>query len=316
MKRSTAGLLVGIAALPVATALWVVLSGNATSIEDLIAPATRLRTYHRLWVNSETGEEEVFKPLRRYSNFEQDHEAIHLFRIPVPKDPEHPLYLILRKQRYGSYTADPPWKSRATAFDGSSWKSWLFPPRHPVSVPPLRDADPLPLDADYILSLHSEDGSLLDDGPPRPFHGNNVTEKGEVIHDINRDGWVERVGAYHFGVSDPKGSGEILEITRIDRQTTTIFNLLFNAGDDEPAKEWGYACRDLDGDGTLEIEIGKRDGGTLSPEVVFRWNAASGSYESASGTAGQHFRVLPTNDLWKTLETLAREGKLSYPLDR
>lgn len=316
MKRSTACLLTSIAALPVTAVLWVVLSGSSRSIEDLIDPATRLRTYHRLWARSEAGQEEVFQPLLRYSNFEQDHEAIHLLRIPVPNDREHPLYLTLRKQRYGSYPVDPPWRSKATVFDGSAWKSWMFPPRYPVSAPPLRDPDSRPLDTDYILSLHSDDGTLLDDGPPRPFHGNNVTEAGEVIHDINGDGWVERVGAYHFGVSDPRGSGEILEVTRIDRQTTTIFNLLINAGDDIPGKEWRYACRDLDGDGVLEIETGRWEGGALVPEVVFHWNAASGSYESASGTVGPHFRVLPTNDLWKTLETLAREGKLSYPLDR
>lgn len=316
MKRSTVLLVAGLVALPAAAVLVLSVIEPAASIDDLIDPATRLRTYHRLWVRSEAGEEEVFKPLRRFANFEQDHQAIHLVRIPVPNDPDHPFYLTLRKPRFGSYTADPPWKSRATLFDASSWKSWLFPPRHPVAAPPRRDPDPRPLEDGFILSLHAPDGSLLDDGPPRAFHGNNVTETGEVIFDINGDGWVERVSSYHVGVSDPEGSGEILEVTRIHRETETIFHLLFNAGDRDPANDWSYACRDLDGDGLLEIEIGRREGSTLAPSVVFRWDAAAGTFASPDGIAGPHFRVLPAKDLWETLGKLSREGKLTYPLDR
>ena len=86
----------------------------------------------------------------------------------------------------------------------------------------------------------------------------------------------------HVGLKDPNAAAELLTITRIHRETEEIFHALINVGRDESTERGGFACRDVDGDGTLEVEIGPKNGTGISSEVTFFWNATSGEYESPS----------------------------------
>lgn len=319
MKRSTLWMS-GLGAVAAMYAGFVVIGhvfGRSVTIEELIDPETRLHAYHRLWMGTgDAHRHDFYKPLHSFSIFHQEHRAIRLQKIPVPGDPDHPLYLTLRDANSGTSHIKPPWSSWETGRQWSSWKEWFFPPHHVVAAPPLEDPGPEPMQHRYVISLHSHDGRLLDEEKPRPFRGANDTEAGEVIFDINGDGWVERVHSMNVGFSKSDAAAELLYITRIDRGTVEFFHAVINVGRDRSAERWGFDCRDIDGDGFHEIEIGPKSGSGIDPEVVFQWNPASGTFESPSGSSGPHFRVLPRVKPMETLTRLAEEGKLTYPLDR
>ncbi len=319
MKRSTVWIpgLGAVAATYVGFVVIGHLVNRQVTTEDLVDPETRLRAYHRLWMQTEEAHRhDFYKPLHSFSTFHRQHRSIRLQKIPVPGDPDHPLYLTLRDSNMGTGHLKTPWSSWERGREWSSWTAWFFPPPHLVAAPPLEEPGPEPVKRRYVISLLTHEGRLLDEENPRPFVGANLTEAGDVIHDINRDGWVERVHSNNVGFKDVKDSAELLKITRIDRETEEIFNVVINVGRDASLIRWGFACRDVDGDGTLEIEIGPTNGAGISPEVTFFWSPASGTYESPSGKAGSHFLVVPPESLWETLEKLASANKLSYPLDR
>lgn len=287
------------------------------SLDDLIDPETRLLSYHRLWSQTEEARHyDFYKPLLSYSTFRRAHRSIRFVKVPVPGEPDHPVYLTLRDNDFGISHLKPPWSSWENVREWSKWKNWLFPSPHRVVAPPLEDPGPDPVKQRYVLSLHSHEGTLLDEEEPRPFGGANVTEVNEVIDDINRDGWVERVHSDRLGFKDVNDSAELLKVTRIHREPEIIFTVVINAGREPSSSQWGYACRDVDGNGTLEIEIGPKNGADISPEVTFFWNEASATFESPSGKTGPHFLVVPTENYWEILEKRAAEKRLSYPLDR
>jgi len=320
VKRTILAITCGGLALYVAVVVFQLVKDRAEPIEGLIDPITRLRTYHGLWVETESAQKNSFyKPLHRYSNFVFKHRSIHLLRIPVPDDPDRPLYLTLRDVHFGVFAhRDPPWSSWATSVDPSSWKSWFSRRENHVAAPPLGEPNSESIDGSYVISLHSHDGKLLDEEKPRPFGGNNMTGVGEIVFDINRDGWVERVATKNLGFKDPGAAAELLTITRINRETEEIFHAVINVGRDEfpPEGQWGFVCVDGDRDGTLEVGIGPKNGSNVTPEVFFSWNSVSGEFESPGGRVGPHFLVLTGEKHWETLNERYEQDRLSYPLDR
>ena len=159
-----------------------------------------------------------------------------------------------------------------------------------------------------MISQIGSNGNLLDDTKPRPFEGNNVTEDGDVILDINNDGWVERVTAMNYGSSDLKGSLRACNVTRIGIPTEEIFEVAFSVNNnDHGGHDWIHRCIDTNGDGLLEIEFGK-DKIPFTPEVTFYWNDKINTFQSPLGDSGDHFQVIKN---WQQIEWLIEAGSFT-----
>ncbi|KFN43696.1 hypothetical protein N789_10490 [Arenimonas oryziterrae DSM 21050 = YC6267] len=59
--------------------------------------------------------------------------------------------------------------------------------------------------------------------------------------------------------------------------------------------EWSWRARDLDGDGTPEIQIGPLVNSVLIPKAVFRYSSESHNYEGPTGSLDGDFYVLPAS---------------------
>lgn len=294
------------------------------SIEALIDPETRLKAYHAMWARTKSSNKhDFYKPLLRYKTFESKTNEIRLVKMPQKDAPDSPLYLILLdRQSYVGYPT-PPWSSWGDAKDFSNWKAWFAKSSHSVMSPPLEQTNSDPIKSKFVVSLYASDGTLLDGTEPRPFTGNNVTEIGEIIYDINRDGWVERVASHNIGFSDSKIGGTVVTVRRINPETELLFSAMINVKNREsdPAitDTWSYQCVDTNNDGRLELQIGPETGSGINAAVTFFWNSKSQTFESPSGTIGPHFVVTTGKgnwrETWKVLDEIKKSGKLRYPFD-
>ncbi len=324
MKRSSL-LKFGVLVSPLlGLAIYAFIRIREPTVEALIDPDTRLRTFHMMWAQQESSNKhDFYKPILKFSNFKSRQNEMVLLEISQGNASDKPLYLLLRDQQsiIGGYPT-PPWSSWKRAADFSNWKEWFSQPSHSVIVPPLAKPTSDPITSKYIISLHASDGTLMDEFEPRPFAGNNLTSNGEVIYDINQDGWVERVTDHSIGFLDSDVGGKLLSVTRINNETEMIFRVLIGVDnpDSDPKylEEWGYRVEDTDGDGILEIQIGEVTAGTVAiePRVTFFWDDKAGAFLTKSPEVGPHYRVLDPKGDWKELQQLLDAGKLAYPLDQ
>lgn len=312
--------------IPIIVYLFFVVSLKPDlSIEALIDPKTRLRTYHVMWSRTESANKyDFYTPLLRFKNFEGITDEVRLMEIPQKDAPNSPLYLILHNQQFSSSFPQPPWSSWKIAKDTSNWNAWFTKSPHPIAAPLVEKPTSQPFTSRYIVSLHSADGALLDETEPWPFGGPSLTQIGETIYDINQDGWVERVTSSNLGFSDRKSGGTLMTIEKINAETKLLFSTLINVtslqSDPSITDTWSYQCIDTNSDGNLELQIGPENGPEIEAKVTFFWNSKTETFESPSGTVGPHFLVIPVKDdwgeLWKVLEDWNKAGKLRYPLDQ
>ena len=172
MKKSTAGKF-AILLLPLIILGSVFFfTQNPPSIEQLIDPQTRVRAYHQLWMKTESAQEfALFKPLHSFSNFRQSQYEMKIWKIPVKGDFLKPYYLVLRDEDMFSTPKKPPWSSWKSGIGIANWINWFSKTKHIIGTPPLEEASADPITKEYVISLFSHDGKLLDERDPRPFLG-------------------------------------------------------------------------------------------------------------------------------------------------
>lgn len=278
----------------------VLLSRSLNSpINALINPKTRLKTYKDLRKLNQMAKMPLTDQL--YS--------IIIRKIPAENDSQHPFYLILWEYRRLR-------SARGMSFPGETFRE----PGHIVIAPPLEHPTSTPAPAEYFMSFISHDGSLLDQGRPRPFGGNNIVRKGDVIFDINQDGRVEWVSILNHWQSENTPSVKVIYVTRMSYNAEVIFRVaVFSPsnparpkGDLANEADWSFQCVDEDGDGMLDLQIGPGKRNSITPKVTFYWNPDTENYESPAGKMSPYFRVLSTSRSW----SLGRDGKLIYPFDK
>ena len=140
-----------------------------------------------------------------------------------------------------------------------------------------------------------------------------MTQIGEIIFDINQDGWVERVSAANCGLGDSNETVKVVKITRINENTEYIFRVAIDANRKSTGSEdWSYQCANQNGDGQFDLQIGPGRPSSITPKVTFYWDSTSRTYKSPSGSAGPSFRVVPETG-WDILQERYDAGKLTYP---
>ncbi|NNE91987.1 MAG: hypothetical protein HKN23_10100 [Verrucomicrobiales bacterium] len=320
MKRAVLKSLGLLALIPIV--IWVVLQllPEKPIVERLIDPDTRLKAYHELWRETGLSESDVWDPIRAYPNFRLNHEKIRIHPVRLSPDPDSPeFYIILRNSLIQINFPDAPWTSFSRLFSSDAWAIYLTAKRHDAAAPEMAPLNPNRYPRNFTISLVTPDGRLLDD--ELPFEGNNVVGEGEYLFDINGDGLAERVETTNYGVGRGVQGLNVRQVVEGKHRQKLLLRVIINS-DESKTKlpEWSYHVVDLDGDDIYEIQIGPGDITSIKPEVTFRWNAATKTYDSDSGKVGAHFSVLPSTekqrgDFWKLLKKFQNEGKWEYPFD-
>jgi len=150
---------------------------------------------------------------------------------------------------------------------------------------------------ELLIEVVTGDGELLE-----PFGGDNVLNTGAVM-DLNGDGRIERVDHTSYRV-DGVDNVDVLHVWPIQPRSQPTLSVLYNWGTDE----WAYQLTDRDADGRVAIELGPRQAKGMKPKVVFAWDPGRQAYVTAAGTNGDHFRMLPTGDIWGQLNRLKADG--------
>jgi hypothetical protein len=150
---------------------------------------------------------------------------------------------------------------------------------------------------ELLIEVVTGDGELID-----PFSGDNVLNTGAIM-DLNGDGRIERVDHTSYDV-DGVSDVDVLHVWPVQPRSQPTLSVLYNWGTDE----WAYQLTDRDADGRVEIELGPRQAEGIKPKVVFAWDPGRQAYVTVAGTNGDHFRVLPTGNIWEQLDRLKADG--------
>ncbi len=291
---------------------FLLLNRVPPTIENLIDPNTRVQAYQNLLKRSQTEQTFSYK----------DHNALLISKIPVKDVSLQPLYLILRDFRYPR--PKPPWNSWESARKISEWKNWVSRPRHKIVTPPLDSPTAIPLADDYFLTLFTHDGTLIDVDDNSTNYSDLWAYKGEIIFDINQDGWVERISTRYVKNSKLGNSARVIEVKRLNSITKVLFRIAVFTSSNlsgpyrrsklTKKKNWSYQCTDTNADGNLEIQIGPGEPGSITPKVTFFWNTKTQTFQSPSGTISPYFRVLPVAASWPSDDQT--RPRLTYPFDK
>jgi len=291
---------------------FLLLNRVPPTIENLIDPNTRIRAYQNLLKRSQTGQ--------TFSYY--NHNTLLIRKIPVKDGSLQPLYLILGDFRYPR--PKPPWKSWESARKISEWQNWYSRPRHKIVTPPLDSPTAIPLAEEYSLTLFSHDGMLIEVDERQANYSDYISSAGEVIYDINQDGWVERVSTHFVRNGKLGNSASVIEVKRLNSITKVLFRIAvftstnlsgpYRRSDLTKKKNWSYQCTDTNADGNLEIQIGPGEPGSITPKVTFFWNTKTKMFQSPSGTISPYFRVLPVAASWPSDDQT--RPRLTYPFDK
>lgn len=179
------------------------------------------------------------------------------------------------------------------------------------AVPVVFEVGPQRIEEAHLMVFDDQGGEL------RPFGGNNVIDSGYFC-DFNRDGVLERGDTTHYGV-DVAGvsSVEVFELETVTRDPERLLAVAFNwdLDDADDVDDWGFECRDEDGDGFLEIRFGAEQGRdeTVIPEVVFRWDAEAGKYVSSEVGDHPRARLIQPDEKLAELAEAGIFGALAKP---
>ncbi len=163
---------------------------------------------------------------------------------------------------------------------------------------------------DSVLLVFGSDGKEV-----RPFGGNNYINAG-YLYDLNRDGILDRADSTSYSIHGAKDHDiEVFELETVERTSRCLLRVAFNWHPRRAADSntWTFTCRDEDGDGFAEIAFGPEEAapGAEKESFVFRWDPQTKRYSAGDIPARSHIRVLHDGE---TLEQIAKEGGLGYPL--
>ncbi|MFW6218229.1 MAG: hypothetical protein ACOC4K_04465, partial [Verrucomicrobiota bacterium] len=295
-------------------------------IERLIEPETRLEALREVIIATQSDD-----PVHDWRDlplaaFELYHTNI-LVTVCPQADGREPIYLV-------SYRSDHESFFRHFSRHRSMRSSGFAPVADQHKPPRLREASErsgiwpnstdspnfsVPPDsklADCVFVFLTAEGKVI-----WPFEGDNVGE-GDILKDLNDDGLYERVYASNFGVYDTKkGEPDIrvqaLRVEAVEPDSERLLHVVLNwhRRDSEHASEWGWAVRDLEGDGLDEIIIGPvaHEDAEPEPTVVYRWDGEQKQYVGPEGGKDAHFlRFDPAEDLWDALHSVKEAGGMQY----
>jgi len=124
----------------------------------------------------------------------------------------------------------------------------------------------------------------------KPFGAMNYLSSGYVF-DLNQDGILEKVEIDEVrDIERWKANRAFLKSIQIDsiaRNPQTIFRAVFDPH--SIGNAWDFTCRDIDGDGVIELVNGPRTG--IDEELIYRWDKTEGGYLAKEG-ASSAVRVL------------------------
>ncbi|MEW6367271.1 MAG: hypothetical protein AB1714_21785 [Acidobacteriota bacterium] len=146
-----------------------------------------------------------------------------------------------------------------------------------------------------LIDTYSFDGS-----PLHPFPCNDNALDG-IMLDMNRDGFVERANDIRLG-GYSASNVEVFKVERMGELAEVRLAVLYNWGEHD---DWDYAFSDREEDGYVEVDFGPLTENGVMPEVTFRWNEKSKSWEGPPSGLGGHLVLLDPADIRGEIDRLA-----------